>query len=61
MSLLFSGQTWRITSSYFVAGIIVAQDGVIVKTAPILKKFNNWAAYAFEQHCTKQGWKVEKL
>lgn len=61
MNLLVSGQLWRITAPHFVAGITVAQDGVIVDTAPILKWARGNSSYWFAEYCTRKGWKVERL
>lgn len=52
---------YRITAPHFVAGIIVAQDGVIIATAPILKWAGNWAFAGFQSYCARKRWKIEKV
>lgn len=54
-----SDQLWRVTAAYFVAGILVAQDGVITHAAPILKWASNKQFAWFRAYCKQKGWKLE--
>jgi hypothetical protein len=56
-----SGKLYRILAPHFVAGIVVAQDGVIILTAPILKWAGNSAFAGFKSYCYRKGWKVEAV
>ena len=58
-SLLTSGRLWRVTAPHFVAGIVEAQDGAIVETAPVMKWAGNWSMAAFRSYCVRKGWKCE--
>jgi hypothetical protein len=37
-----SGQLYRLTSSWFVAGLITDSDGYVVRAAPVLKHYRGW-------------------
>lgn len=52
---------WRVTSPYFCAHIISAQDGVITDAAPILRFACNNPIGWFKQYCYKKGWTIEHL
>ena len=47
----------RIESSYFVAGIVIDQNGQVVKAAPIVKYMVGWNTEKVETYCKKRGWK----
>lgn len=48
----------RITSLYFVAGIIT-ESFRVVRTAPILKYMKGWMFHSVEKYVRKKGWKFE--
>jgi hypothetical protein len=50
----------RISSSYFVAGIIL-EDKVVVKCAPILRYMRGWSGSDVINYCNKKGWHIEVL
>jgi hypothetical protein len=58
---MLDGMLYRVIAPHFVAGIIVAQDGVIVFAAPILQWAGNWAFAGFKSYCARKGWKVEAV
>lgn len=46
----------RISSSYFVAGVVVGE-----RAAPIIKYMSNWDEYDIARYCKKKNWKCEKI
>ena len=62
LSISGTDQGYRITSSYFCAGLDVAQDGVVVRCAPILRRrfFNTNIAYV-RATCVNMGWVLEQI
>lgn len=60
MSLFSSGKLYRVTAPHFVAGLVVAQDGVIIHTAPILRWAGNKAFAWFKKYCADKRWKLEE-
>lgn len=52
---------YEISSSYFVAGILVNHKGVVYKTAPILKRFSFWNLWKVRQYCENKHWKLSRL
>jgi len=48
----------RVTATYAVGGV-VARDGRIVKTAPILHKTMGMDAKQFDALCKREGWTWE--
>lgn len=50
----------RITAKHMTAGVVV-EDGVAVKTAPILKYMKGWILTRIIQYCNQKGWKCELL
>lgn len=58
----YEGQLYRITSPYFCAGIVVAQDGVILLTAPILRKRFVGTNIAYVRTvCDRERWLLETV
>jgi hypothetical protein len=57
---MFDGMLYRVTAPTFVAGVIVAQDGVIIDTAPVLRRLAGNRPFAwFRQYCQKRKWVLE--
>ena len=56
-----SDMCYQITSPYFTAGIEVAQDGVVVKAAPIVKYLGNTNIAWVRNYCQKKGWLLEAI
>lgn len=52
--------TVRITSGYFCAALI-AQDGRVVQTAPILSYMIGWTGRRVARYCAQRGWTWERL
>ena len=56
---MMEGRLWQVTAPHYVAGLIEAQDGVIINAAPIIK----WAAGNnirwFKWWCAKKGYRLE--
>lgn len=50
----------RITSSYFCCGVI-AKNGKITETAPIVKYMIGWDAQKFVNYCKSKNFNYEKL
>jgi hypothetical protein len=53
---------YSVTSPTFVAGLIVSDDGAIIKTAPILKRYL-YADFKWFRitECPKRGWKCSSV
>lgn len=50
----------RIDGGFFCAGI-EHKDGVVVRTAPILKYMLGWNGRQVADYCRKRGWIWERL
>jgi len=61
MSVFNSGMLYRVVAPYFAAGLVVAQDGVIIEAAPILRKYVNTSFASFKGHCRWHGWTLEPV
>lgn len=50
----------RVVAPHFVAGLEAA-DGVVVRTAPILKYMVGWQGRRFARYVTRKGWAWERV
>jgi hypothetical protein len=50
----------RITSGYFVCGI-VCRDGIVVRAAPIVKYMKGWNGKRFVEYCNKKKFEFEVI
>lgn len=48
--------TIRITSSYFVAGVVPGE-----RAAPIIKYMQEWTPVRIREYCKKKGWVYEEV
>lgn len=42
----------------FFAGVVL-QNGIVVETAPIMKRMHGWRRDRVEEYCAARGWSVE--
>lgn len=61
MSLSTDGMGYRVEAPHFVAGVVVAQDGVIVDAAPILQWTVNKPIAWFKSYCYGKKWSILPL
>ena len=50
----------RITSSYFCAGLVMA-EGCVIRAAPILRYMHGWTRESVQSYCRMKDWKCEWL
>ena len=48
----------RISSTYFVAGLIL-DNGIVIKSAPIIKYMIGWSEDKVNSYIIKKGWKKD--
>ena len=51
---------WQVQALHFTAGMLVAQDGEIVHTAPILAWARGKSLGFFRNYCAQKGWKLTR-
>lgn len=49
----------RIESGYFVAGVVLDEDHVAERAAPIVNYMRNWHIDKILRYTNKKNWKVE--
>ena len=59
--LLGAENLYRITAPHFCAGVAVAPDGMIIKTAPILHWAFNRSWGSLRRWAEGKGFKIEKV
>jgi hypothetical protein len=52
---------YRVTSRWFVAGLITNNAGTITGCAAVLKQFKGWDFPAFQRAAKHSQWKIERL
>ena len=52
---------YQVEAPSFVAGILVNHKGVVVKTAPILKRFLLWNLWKVRRDCEARRWRLTRL
>ena len=52
---------WRISSSYFVAGVGFNESHIVDWCAPIIKYMRGWNKQKVYNYCKKKNWNLEKI
>ena len=52
---------FRISSSYFVGGIVLDSEEDVTKIAPIIKYMISWNLTQIKNYCYKKEWKIEEI
>ena len=60
-NLMTEGRLWHVEAPHFVAGVIEAHDGVIVRAAPILRWTCDRPIGWFRRYCQRKGWRCYTL
>jgi len=53
--------TFQIQGPTLTAGIVLNQNFIVIKTAPIVKYMRGWNYKKVCHYCSKRGWSIRKV
>jgi hypothetical protein len=58
---LSEGTLYSVDAPYLTAGVVAADNGIIVATAPILNYMRHWSIERVALYCQERGWKCKEV